>query len=29
MRYIYGAITFIGVVCLVFMSLVALERVLG
>jgi hypothetical protein len=28
MRYIYGAIAFIGVVCLVFVSLVALERVL-
>jgi hypothetical protein len=29
MRYVYGAIAFIGVVTLVFASLVALERVLG
>jgi hypothetical protein len=29
MRYVYGAITFIGVVALVFASLVALQRMLG
>jgi hypothetical protein len=29
MRYIYGAILFLGVVALVFASLVALERMLG
>jgi hypothetical protein len=29
MRYVYGAVTFIGVTPLVFVSLVALERVLG
>jgi hypothetical protein len=29
MRYIYGAIAFIGVVALVFASLIALERILG
>ena len=29
MRYVYGAITFIGITALVFVSLVALERALG
>jgi hypothetical protein len=29
MRYIYGGVAFIGVVVLVFASLVALQRVLG
>jgi hypothetical protein len=29
MRYIYGAIAFIGVTALVFASLVALERMMG
>jgi hypothetical protein len=29
MRYIYGAVAFIGVVTLVFACLVALERMLG
>jgi hypothetical protein len=29
MRYVYGAIAFIGVVAIVFASLLALERALG
>jgi hypothetical protein len=29
MRYFYGAIAFIGVVTLVFASLVALQRLIG
>jgi hypothetical protein len=29
MRFVFGAITFIGTVVLVFVSLIALERVLG
>jgi hypothetical protein len=29
MRYVYGVVIFIGVVSIVFASLVALEKVLG
>jgi len=29
MHYVYGAIAFIGVVVIVFVSLVALQRMLG
>jgi hypothetical protein len=29
MRYVYGSITFIGVIALIFACLVALQRVLG